>query len=382
MKLSDNDISDIVKHLEAGEPLPEKWRGRLFPDSGRAAEIGKEYRLVYEGKARREEVLANTPAAPWQLVRRFCTDWPHADGWRNLLVWGDNLLALRELLADQQGPNLFGTRDKIKLIYIDPPFATRQDFMKDKEKAYRDKVLGSHFIEFLRRRLILLSEILADDGSVYVHLDWKKGHYIKAILDEVFGEQNFLNDIIWQSTTAAKFQTEGFPRTFSNIYAYRKSDNYVFHKQYADFDESYIRAFYKYVEDNTGRRYRISDFTQSGSGPARIFGNKGLIKPPAGKHWIWSQNRIDEGMKKGLIIFSSKGWPGLKRYLDERAGNPIRDIWTDIKDIGPQSFERFDYPTQKPEQLLERIISASSNEGDVVLDALLVVAHWLRLPKK
>ena len=130
---------------------------------------------MYEGKARREEVLAETPAAPWQLVRRFCTDRPFEDGWRNLLVWGDNLLALRELLADQRGPDRLGTRGKIKLIYIDPPFATRQDFMKDKEKAYQDKVLGSQFIEFLRRRLVLLREVLADDGSIYIHLDTKKG---------------------------------------------------------------------------------------------------------------------------------------------------------------------------------------------------------------
>ena len=120
-----------------------------FSRGAGAQGIGKEYRLVYDGKLKREEVLAQTPAGPWQLVREYCTERPHADGWRNLLVWGDNLLALRELLADQQGPDRLGTRGKIKLIYIDPPFATRQDFMKDKEKAYRDKVRGANFIEFL-----------------------------------------------------------------------------------------------------------------------------------------------------------------------------------------------------------------------------------------
>lgn len=130
--LTEQEKREIIKLIEAGEPLPDKWRIRLFPFRGSVAEIGKEYRLVYEGKARREEVLAQTPAAPWQLVRRFCEKNLHADReWRNLLVWGDNLLALRELLADQQGPNRFGTRGKIKLIYIDPPFATRQDFMKE-----------------------------------------------------------------------------------------------------------------------------------------------------------------------------------------------------------------------------------------------------------
>jgi len=154
--LTETEKRELTQLIDSDAPLPEKWRHRLFPAHARAPETGKEYRLVYNGKLKREEVLARTPAAPWQLVREFCAKRPHADGWRNLLVWGDNLLALRELVADQKGPNRFGTQDKIKLIYIDPPFATRQDFMKDKEKAYRDKVLGAQFIEFLRRRLILL----------------------------------------------------------------------------------------------------------------------------------------------------------------------------------------------------------------------------------
>ena len=129
--LTEPERDELLRLIASGQPLPEGWRGRLFPDSPHAIEIGKEYQLVYEGKARREEVLAETPAAPWQLVRRFCADRPFDDGWRNLLVWGDNLLALRELRADQRGPDRLGTRGKIKLIYIDPPFATRQDFMKD-----------------------------------------------------------------------------------------------------------------------------------------------------------------------------------------------------------------------------------------------------------
>jgi hypothetical protein len=183
--LIESEKKELIRLISTGETIPEQWKYRLFPGTARGQETGKEYRLAYDGKMKREEVLAMTPAAPWQLVRQFCTDRPHAGGWKNLLVWGDNLLALREMLADQQGQDRLGTRDKIKLIYIDPPFATRQDFMRDKEKAYRDKVLGAQFIEFLRRRLVLLREILANDGSIYVHLDWKKGHYMKAILDEI-----------------------------------------------------------------------------------------------------------------------------------------------------------------------------------------------------
>jgi hypothetical protein len=151
--LSESEKNELIRLLKLGEMLPDRWLHLLFPNAARTPGIGKEYRLVYEGKLKKEGILAQTPAAPWQPVREFCVDRPHEGGWRNLLVWGDNLLALRELLADQQGPDCFGTRGKIKLIYIDPPFATRQDFMKDREKAYRDKVLGAQFIEFLRRRL-------------------------------------------------------------------------------------------------------------------------------------------------------------------------------------------------------------------------------------
>jgi hypothetical protein len=138
--LTESEKKELLNLLNDGRPLPAHWRHRLFPDGPRPQEKGKEYRLVYDGKLKREEVLAQTPAAPWQLVREYCTEGPYGDGWRNLLVWGDNLLAMRELLADQQGPDRFGTRGKIKLIYIDPPFATRQDFMKDREKAYPRRI--------------------------------------------------------------------------------------------------------------------------------------------------------------------------------------------------------------------------------------------------
>jgi DNA methylase len=217
---------ELARLIEAGDPLSEKWRRRLFPDSGNTPETGKEYRLVYDGKLKREEVLAQTPAAPWQLVRRFCTERSYSNGWHNLLVWGDNLLALRELLADQQGPNRLATRGKIKLIYIDPPFATRQDFMKDKEKAYRDKVIGAQFIEFLRRRLILPREVLAEDGSIYVHLDTKKGHYVKSVLDEVFGEEHFQNEIVWKRTSARSDAVFWGP-IHDSILFYSKSDRYI-----------------------------------------------------------------------------------------------------------------------------------------------------------
>ncbi len=357
--LSEIEKNELLRLIEADRPLPEQWRGRLFPGAGRKAEIGKEYRLVYDGKLTREEVLAQTPAAPWQLERSFCAERPHADGWRNLLVWGDNLLALRELLADQQGPNRLGTRGKIKLIYIDPPFATKQDFMKDKEKAYRDKVLGAQFIEFLRRRLILLREILADDGSIFVHLDWKKGHYLKATLDELFGEENFVTEIIWRRTTA-HFTAERFAFVHDSIFQYSRAGKFLYRKPESSHSREYLAVKYKNQEAD-GRRYRLSDASGAGQGEPRVFFGR-RISPPTGRHWP-SQHYIDENLEQ--YVLGADGMPQKKSYLK---GATIGSVWDDISPINSQAEERLDYPTQKPEELLERILSSTSNEGDIVLD--------------
>ncbi len=352
-----------LKLTETGEELPAEWMREFFPPERR------EYELTYNSKETEEQILADTMAVPFQKVSTFGQN---GVDWHNQLIFGDNLQAMKMLLRmkeDEKLVNDDGTPG-VRLIYIDPPFATKRDFKGSQDqKAYQDKIAGAEFLEFLRKRLILMRELLSDDGSIYVHLDWKKGHYVKVLMDEIFGENNYRSEIIWQSTTASKFQSNNFPRTYSVIYSYSKSGNFIFNKLYTEFNQSYLDAFYKYEEKSTGRKYRISDFTQTGQGPARIFGSKGKISPPKGKHWIWSQERIKDGIKKGLIVFSSKGYPGLKRYLDKREGNPVRDIWTDIKDLAPVTGERLNYPTQKPETLLERIVRASSNEGDVILDA-------------
>jgi site-specific DNA-methyltransferase (adenine-specific)/adenine-specific DNA-methyltransferase len=343
-----SERAELNELLAAGLPLSEKWQSRLFPNWGKAEQVGKEYRLVYDGKLTREEVLAQTPAAPWQLEREFCKERPHGDGWRNLLVWGDNLSALRELLVDQQGPNLLKTRGNIKLIYIDPPFATRQDFMKDKEKAYRDKVVGSEFIEFLRRRLILLREVLAADGSIYVHLDTKKGHYIKAVLDEVFGEENFQNEVIWKRTPFAgssKARAAKFPINHDSIFFYSRTETYRFSHAFEEYSAAY-KARFKHQDENGWYR-KTSLKTYSKETEARLR----------------SEGRFIEPVKKGA-------YPSYKQYLHESKGKQLEDIWTDINIDNPMAQSRVDfkYPTLKPEALLARIIRASSAEGDVVLD--------------
>jgi len=197
MALNDYDKQKIVALLQEGKSLPKIYMTKLFPVEDREyVELTKIYQLVYQGKKRKEDVIAETLSAPLQEARSFNTDHPFPDGWRNMLIFGDNLMALKALYEDQRGPNKYGTRNKIKLVYIDPPFATKQDFMKDREKAYRDKIIGAQFIEFLRKRLIFLREVLADDGYIFVHADYKKVHYIKAVMDEIFDETNFRNEII------------------------------------------------------------------------------------------------------------------------------------------------------------------------------------------
>lgn len=360
--LNEAEKNELMQLISKGEALPEQWRPRLFPSNPRPQELGKEYRLVYEGKLKREAVLAQTPAAPWQLVRQFCTAQSHQDGWRNLLVWGDNLLALKELLADQQGQNRLGTRGKIKLIYIDPPFATRQDFMKDKEKAYRDKVLGAQFIEFLRRRLLLLREILAEDGSIYVHLDTKKSHYLKAVLDEVFGEENFLNEIIWKRS-AAHSDSSSFANIHDSILFYSKSELPIFHPQYAAYDEAYALQRYKH-SDPDGRRFMDDNLTAMGlRGGGYDYKWKGVRRI-----WRCPPETMERYEKENLLYYTRNGVARLKRYLDKMPGLVQQDVWLDIFPVNSQASERENYPTQKPESLLQRVIQTSSNEGDIILD--------------
>ena len=296
------------------------------------------------------------------------------DGWLNKIYWGDNLQVMSHLLKDYRG--------KIDLIYIDPPFDSKADYKKKiklkgqmvesdqstfEEKQYGDIWTNDEYLQFMYERLTLLRELLSDKGTIYVHCDYHKAHYIRILLEQVFGV--YVNEIIWQKTTSPKAQSSQFSNVHDTILVYAKTADYIFNKLYTPYDEEYINSFYRYTDEN-GRKYRISDFSQNGSGEGRYFAGV-FIKPNPGKHWIWSQDRIDEGMKNGRIIISKNGVPGLKRYLDEMPGNPLRDIWNDINGLGPQSQELEDYPTQKPEALLERIIKASSNPGDIVFDCFM-----------
>ena len=368
MSLTEQEKQRLIQLIEQGKPLPAHYKNLLFAGDADYVERTAVYELQYKGKKSEPDILSRTPAAPLQEMRSFNSDNPFDDDWRNLLIFGDNLLALKAIYNDQRGANRDNTKNKIKLIYIDPPFATKQDFMKDREKAYRDKVMGAQFIEFIRERLVLLRESLADDGSIYVHLDWKKCHYIKAILDEIFGEDNFQNEVIWERTNAHNMRTKTMPRAHDTLFFYTKSDRFFFRTIYSGYSKAQLSRF---KSDENDRLYTGRDLTFTGANSKRQFEWRGT-KPPSNRCWGSSFEGLEELWSNGRILCKKDGTPrldGYKVYLDELDGKPIGSVWADISRIGNTSDERLYYPTQKSEELLDRIIQSGSQEDDIVLDA-------------
>jgi len=295
--------------------------------------------------------------------------------WRNRLVWGDKKYVLPALLDEFAG--------EVDMIYIDPPFNVGADFSYQLEiegeeftkeasvieqKAYRDtwgRGLDS-YLQWFYDTAVLLRDLLADHGSIYVHLDYNVSHYAKAVLDEVFGATNFLSEIIWKRTTSHS-DAQSFGSVHDTVFFYTKTTGRRLNEVLQPYDPAYIESYYRYVDEN-GRRFMSGDLTGAGSGPARKFGDK-LLSPPAGRHWMYDQAGIDKALAEGKIFWTKNKIPRLKRYLDEAPGMPASDLWMDIQPLRSwHKDESVNYPTQKPETLLERIIQASSNEGELILD--------------
>lgn len=300
--------------------------------------------------------------------------------WVNRLIYGDNLLAIAALLAgDEHTPSL---RGKVDLIYIDPPFDSKADYrtkvnlpgMEVEQKptvieqfAYSDTWSDgtASYLAMITPRLILMRELLAETGSIYVHLDWHVGHYVKIVLDEVFGRENFVNEIIWQRTGAHN-DSNRFGNVHDQLFLYGKSQSRWFSPTYTPYDKEYVEERFRSVEPDTGRRYWLNTATAAGPGPARLFNGKPRLPPP-GTHWRYSQETIDTLVETGKIVFSNSGMPYVKQYLDESPGRPIQSIWADIK-MTKSGAERLDYATQKPEALLERILQSSCPTDGLVAD--------------
>lgn len=282
---------------------------------------------------------------------------------------------------------------KVDLVYIDPPFASGADYAKkvyirrnpkvaeaiaraeqeldlDELKAFEEKMYGDvwdkeKYLNWMYENLMSIKSVMSETASIYVHLDWHIGHYVKILLDEIFGEDNFRNEIIWQKIRTTKAQSNSFGNVHDAIYCYKKGDIAFFKNIYIPYDDNYIKRHYKKNEE--GRYYTDVSLVQKGQGEARYF-NKQLLPPPTGMHWIWSQENIDKAIKEGRIIFNSKGTPRKVQFLDEMEGDIVSDLWNDIYPVNSQAEEGVDYVTQKPEALLERIVKASSNENMLVAD--------------
>lgn len=333
---------DLMKILETGLP----------------SNNSKGCELIYPGKMPRHQVIATTPKASLELVRRI----GNSSG-TNRLISGDNLPILKALHEDKS------VRGKVDLIYIDPPFGTGQMFIGfDDEHYYSDQIINAEFLEFLRVRLIFLKELLSYTGSLYLHIDNKVGHYVKIILDEIFGDKNFRNDITRIKCNPKNFDRKAYGNIKDSIFFYTNNFSSRDNSFWADYrlpliEEEIVRQFPKI--DARGRKYATTPLHAKGETVNGPTGQpwKGLI-PPKGRHWRYPPAELTRLDTLGLIEWSSKGNPRKIIYAHETRGKKIQDIW-DFKDPG---FESSLYPTEKNLDLLHQIILNSSPKNGLVLD--------------
>jgi DNA modification methylase len=363
--MNENFRKMVIDKLRQGEDLPVEWARELFPPEKR------EYELVYYGKEREEEILAETMALPLQPVRTFGKN---GHDWDNKLIFGDNLQAMKTLLKMKEEGTLLNSDGSsgVRLVYIDPPFSTKQEFRGSKDQqAYQDKVVGAAFLEFLRKRLVFLKALLSDDGCIYIHCDWRFNSYIRVIIDEIFGKNKFVNEIIWQRKQAQAWSSVQFGITNDTILFYAKGNTHVFNPIHSfddDNTQNYIKERFKF-DDGDGRKYMKSPLVNPLYRKNLIYEFHG-IKPPK-NGWLYSKEKMEEFFQNNELVIpiNRTGRIYRKIFLDEYKGQLVQNIWTDIPIVNPMAEERNGYPTQKPEALLERIISSSSNAGDLVLDA-------------
>jgi adenine-specific DNA-methyltransferase len=281
----------------------------------------------------------------------------------NRLYYGDNLTVMTNLMNDKT------IKGKIRLIYIDPPYATNSVFQTRKlQDAYTDLLTGDNYVGFIRDRLLLMKELLANDGSIYVHLDNKMVFHIKVLMDEIFGASNFRSMITRKKCKSKNFTKNSFGNISDYILFYTKSNNTVWNKQYEQWTDDKILKEYPFIEEGTGRRYKRVPIHAPGTRNGETGKMWRGMMPPDGKHWQFTPDKLDELDKNGEIYWSNTGNPRRKVYLDESNGIAVQDIWLDYLDVNNQNTHTTGYPTEKNIDMLKRIILASSNKGDLVMD--------------
>lgn len=383
-ELSDAEKRDLIKLINEGKPLPDKYRFILFKDK-------REVELVWNGKTRE----VSTAVLPFQTLehidepRREKGEWQdqldifdvrgrQLKGWTNKLIWGDNKLilsslksgALRQQIEDAGG---------LKLIYIDPPFDVGADFSMDIEVggetfhkepnlieqiAYRDTWGrgADSFLAMLYERLTLVRDLMHESGSIYVHMGPAVSHLVRAAMDEVFGVSNARREIVWKRV-ASRSHGEYYPATHDSLLFYSKSDAPVWNQQFEPLGEEYVETKYRF-RDPDGRRYRKDNcLNQNTNRPNLTYDWNGHVRT-----WRWTKDKMQVLHDSGRLVYTASGMPEYKRFLDESDGVALQSVWTDINPVNSQALEDTDYPTQKPETLIERIILSSSNEGDLVAD--------------
>jgi len=386
-RLTEQEQQEIIRFIEADKPLPDKYRFLLFGEK-------REVELVWNGKS--SEVC--NIVLPFQVIEQV--DEPRSEkevkiqlnmyvdrrgrqlkGWTNKLIWGDNKLILSGL---KNGPlrEEIEKQGGIKLIYIDPPFDVGADFSMDieigddtftkrpnilEEIAYRDTWgKGSDsFISMIYERLVLMRDLLAEDGSIYVHCDWRVNAYLRLALNEVFGANCLQNEITWRRTYAHNDPGKYGNTCDSLLFFTKFPDNHIWNQPYAPYDESYIKSHFR--ADAKGRLYQLVTLDAPAHGrPANyLWKDK---SPPRGRIWTLSEDKMKALEAERRIEYTQNGVPRRIYYLDEMPGVPLQCLWADIPPVNSQSLQDTKYPTQKPEALIERIIRASSNEGDLVAD--------------
>lgn len=318
----------------------------------------------------------STQYYPAQLRERYGEE---QDGWINKIFWGDNLQVMSHMLKDYRG--------RIDLIYIDPPFDSKADYKKTiriksksansdidafEEKQYGDIWNNDGYLQFMYERLIIMKELLSDKGTLYLHCDWHQSSYLRCLLDELFGYMNCHNVITWKRSHAQGNAGQGskhFGIVTDTIFIYSKTENNIWNQQYLEYSKATIDRDYKYVDDISGERYRLTPVDGPGGASK---GNPYYEFLGVSGYWRYSKETMQKLYDEGEIQLSSTGKSlSRRRYLKDAKGTPVTDLWDDLNRVSPTSSERLDYPTQKPECLLERVIKTSSNPGDIVFDCFM-----------
>lgn len=321
--------------------------------------------------------FTSTQFYPAQLKESYGK--PDADGWMNKIFWGDNLQVMSHLLKEFRG--------KVDLIYIDPPFDSKADYKRTisikgksafsegsvfEEKQYRDIWNNDEYLQFIFDRVVLLKELLAPNGSIYVHVGVDVNHYVRCILEEVFGKSGLINEIVWRKSFAHNDPSK-CGNIHDSIFYFSKGAERTWNKVFQKPDKDYIETFFDQYDEVRKERYnRLPlDAPRHGDGGNLIYEWKGATPSP-GRTWAILKGKMEEYDKQGRIHYpKSGGMPRLKRYESEYEGTILQDLWIDINKIHNQSNEQTGYPTQKPSELIERIILSSSNPNDLVLDCFM-----------